>query len=124
MSLFRKQYLARVFWRDKQVFSAGVAALFLNLVAWAMLVIGGLPLRGQALVPLHYTIYFGVDLVGPWHEIFIPALFGLLALLVNFSIILRIYETRRVLAYIYAWSAVFVELILLAASFFIILLNA
>lgn len=123
MSLFSKQRLERVFVRDQLILFAGVISLAINLFAWVLLIFHGLPFRGEALVPLHYTIYFGVDLVGPWYQIFVPALFGLLALLINFSIILRIYEARRVLAYTYAGVTVFLELILLAAAFFILLLN-
>lgn len=32
--------------------------------------------RDQTLSPLHYTIYFGINLTGRWYEMFIPPALG------------------------------------------------
>jgi hypothetical protein len=37
--------------------------------------------RNQTVSPLHYTIYFGINLTGRWYEIFILPAVGFLALI-------------------------------------------
>lgn len=123
MSFFAKQKLARVFVRDRAMMLSLVIAALLNLAAWALVASRTRSLIGQTTVPLHYTIYFGVDLVGRWYEILIPPFFGSVVFLVNYLIVFAIHEERRFFAYAYALGTVVLEAIILAASFFVILLN-
>lgn len=37
-------------------------------------------------MPLHYTIYFGIDLFGPWQYLYTFAAWGTIILLVNTAI--------------------------------------
>ncbi len=123
MSFFAKQKLAQVFIRDRAVMASFILALALNGVSWALLAWRARSLGGETSVPLHYTIYFGVDWVGSWYKLLIPAFFGFVALLVNYTIVFIVYEDRRFFAYAYALGTVALEVIILASSFFIILLN-
>lgn len=120
---FSKEFLRRVFIRDRLIFVSGIAALILDFITWGSLLWRGLPLRARGFLPLHYNIYFGVDLVGPWYGIFAGAAFGFIALVVNALVIGMIYERDRLMSHLFAVGTVFIELILLLASIFIILLN-
>lgn len=123
MALFFREFLRRVFLRDHIVLWPLLAAVILQILNWGFLIWRGLPLQNQETIPLHYNIYFGVDLLGPWYGIFLPAGFGFLALVINTVLVILIYEKQRLLAYFFAASTALLELILLAASFFTILLN-
>lgn len=74
-------------------------------------------------IPLHYNIYFGVDRLGGWQEIFfIPALgFGLLVLNVILQTIA--FQKEKWLAMMLACATVMIELLLLVAMVLIVLLN-
>lgn len=83
----------------------------------------GLPLRSEAIIPLHYTIYFGIDLIGAWYLIFLPVLIGLSFLMINIVIIAAVYPRLKPFSYMFALGTAFVELIFLVSSAFSILLN-
>lgn len=124
MSGISKEFFRRVYLRDRMVLIPIIVAVVLQLLTWGFLLWQGLALRGEANIPLHYNIYFGVDLIGPWYGIFFPAGFGFLALLINIVFIGIAYEWQRLLSYLFSLGTVLVELILLVASVFIILLNS
>ncbi len=105
------------------MFGAWIAALTADLAAWSLISWAAWTRRAASSVPLHYNIYFGVDWIGPWYALASPAFFGFLVLAVNLVLILMIYEEERFLSYALAGGTVFLELIILAASFFVFLLN-
>lgn len=123
MAKISKEFLKRVFTRDRIVSISAIVAVILHFITWILLIWRGLPLANRGFLPLHYNIYFGVDLIGPWYELFIPVLFGLGALIINFFLITLIYERRRLFAHFFSLGTVLLELIILTASFFMILLN-
>lgn len=80
--------------------------------------------RGESLyVPLHYNIYFGVDQFGPWQYLFLPAAIGLGILLVNIGVQAAFSRTERMLAQFFAWTTLFLELVLCGATLLMVLLN-
>lgn len=123
MKLFSREFLRRVFLRDRIVLYSLLVALLLQAFTWGFLIWRVLPLQDQALMPLHYNIYFGIDLLGPWFGVFLPAGFGLAACMVNTLFIIFMYERQRLLAHFFAICTALIELILLVASFFMMLLH-
>lgn len=123
MVSFSKEYVRRVFLRDRLILYPLCGAVVVHILMWGLLLWRGLPLRTQTLVPLHYTIYFGIDLVGPWYGIFTGAVLGLIVLVVNIIMIFTIYERYRLFAYFFAIGTTLLELMLLVGSIFTILLN-
>ena len=103
--------------RDRSVGLNLFFSLTLNFALWI-----GILLQyrtAQAVVPLHYTIYFGVDRLGPWSDrLFLPA-FGLLVILINAAVGYRVYSRQRMLGYILLWGCTGIQLILLVAGIFI-----
>ncbi|MFH1632192.1 MAG: hypothetical protein ABIA47_04250 [bacterium] len=80
-------------------------------------------LQDQFAIPLHYNIHFGIDLFGPWWQIFTIPFAGLLALIINAIGMLYSWKKDKVLSYFFATATVLVELILFVAMIFVVLLN-
>ncbi len=75
----------------------------------------------QPFLPLHYNIYFGIDRFGPWYYIFIPAILGLVILLINILFEIHFYKREKILTQMFFVLTVITELTLLAATFFSVL---
>lgn len=74
-------------------------------------------------IPLHYNIHSGIDLFGPWWNIFlIPALGGGV-LLINTLAALFIWKRERLLAFVFLGATMLAEFILFFAMVFVVLLN-
>ena len=75
-------------------------------------------------VPLHYTIYFGVDYAGSFSQIYAVPLMGLVFSFVNTILGYVMYNRMRILSYILNVVSILVHIILIAALIFIILFNS
>ncbi len=105
---------------------AGWLALCLLLLAASYGVIGWVvwPLRlEERIFPVHYTIYFGVDRVGPWWQVFLPAYLATAIFLINLGLVAAFAEREPLVARISAAMTVAVLVVLLAASALVALLN-
>lgn len=67
-------------------------------------------------IPLHYTITFGIDRIGPWYSAFILPLSGTIMLLLNIALASLTVEHQRVTAMFIAWLSFLMQLTLLAAA--------
>jgi hypothetical protein len=77
----------------------------------------------QDFIPLHYNIYFGIDRFGPWYYVFVPAALGFTLLVINIIFQAAFFRRESVLSYFFAIATVVVEVVLLVAMIFIVLLN-
>ena len=91
-----------------------LAAPFLRLMPTA---------EGGQYIPLHYNIFFGVDKFGPWYMIFQLPLFGLLVIAINSFFSVRFFGREKALSIFLVVMALLVQLMLLAAMYFVTLLN-
>lgn len=80
-------------------------------------------LQTRPFLPLHYNIYFGVDQFGAWYGLFEPAAIGLLILLVNVVGEAALFRKERILSAFFAGATLLSEIILLAATVFMVWLN-
>jgi len=109
------------FYRDKIVRINTFFCFFLNIVLWL-----GLLWQSRSFMesmPLHYNIYFGVDLYGPWYQILLMPSIGLAVILINFTIGSFLYGRDKMLSYFLAGTASFIQFILFLAAFAIIYVN-
>lgn len=99
-------------------------ALGLNLLVWALALWFVLPrLETSPFFALHYTIYFGVDRIGPpWRLFAYPAL-GTAILLANLTIGVRTYERDRLTAAFLMALTVLLQALLAVTTFLTVLLN-
>jgi len=72
---------------------------------------------------LHYNTTFGVDLIGPWYQIFLLPAIGLGVLFANAIFGRQLYAKEKVLTAFFASVALATQIILFAAMVLITLLN-
>lgn len=113
--------------KNKIILISSIAALIVNLVIWALLIF---KFRAVALanpeeltLPLHYNIYWGIDLFGRWYQGFILPVIGLAVLIVNFVLAIFLYSQKSLASYFFIISAVFVQGFLLVSTILMILIN-
>jgi hypothetical protein len=75
-------------------------------------------------VPLHYNIYFGIDLVGAPRRLFFLPAFGSLVWLLNSCLAYWLYTKEKVLSHFLVFGALAVQLILILADIFITIINS
>jgi len=105
--------------QDRFILINTIFAIVLNVVIWLVLFLN--IDSSSEFIPLHYNIYFGIDLIGPWYKVFVIPILGLVVFFINLllSYIIKI----KVLSYFLIGSSVFAQFILLIGSIFVILLN-
>lgn len=102
--------------RNPVVAVATMSALATNIALWILVA-----LRTQASVepvPLHYNIYFGIDLLGPWWYTFFFPVIGTAVFIVNGVLTTVLYRKERVAAFFFALASALTELLLLLAAYF------
>lgn len=68
-------------------------------------------------MPLHYNIYFGIDLLGPWwYVLFLPGA-GLLIIFGNFLISVLLLKRERLVAYFLSVASVVVQIFLMLTGY-------
>lgn len=96
-------------------------AVATNAVVWVLL-LTQIP-RGSDQIFLHYTIFFGVDDIGPWRNLLIIPAGGLFILLANGIFGWTMFQRDKYLAHALNAAAFMTQLIVLAASLLIVTLN-
>lgn len=96
-------------------------ALALNLVMWGWLLLNIHPQTEQLF--LHYTILFGVDLIGPWSKIFYLPISGFVIIMINALIGWIIFKSDKFFAHILNAVALFCQILLLVGTWLLVYLN-
>ncbi len=90
------------------------AGLALNAAQWLFLAVKVKPHTDP--IPIHYTITFGIDRIGPWYTAFLLPLSGTVMLGINIVLASLTVEHQRVTAMFIAWLSLLMQLALLAAA--------
>ena len=99
-----------------------IASGLLNLTSWAILWLFIKPI--DLPIILHYNVYFGVDSLGRWSQVYIMPFIGLALLLVNLFLSLHFYRGKeRIASYLLLMAALMIQASLLVASIGIIIIN-
>jgi len=107
--------------RDRFVRFNLIVGLLVNFVLW--LILGWQVKSLSNLIPLHYNIYFGIDLFGPWYRIFLLPAVGLVFLAVNSFLGVKLFHKEKILSYFLIGSGSLMQIILIVAALFIILIS-
>ena len=103
-----------------------LASIFINIVTWFIL---WYKLHGFAYstesgqIYLHYNIYFGIDNIGDWSQAFIIPILGLFIIIFNNFLAYIFYIKEKLVSYFLIFTQTLLQIILLAAAIFLILLN-
>lgn len=93
-----------------------------NLANWAALKIFVQPV--DLPIILHYNVYFGVDMLGGWKNLFLLPAVGLILFLVNFFLSLYFYRRKeRIASYLLLIATLIIQLSLIVASVSVIIIN-
>jgi hypothetical protein len=101
------------------VISFVLLALLFALPIWRIVPLA----ESQPFLPLHYNIYFGVDRFGPWYQVFVLPVLGLVFLLSNLFFQTIFYKREKFLTLLFAYTTIVIEVVLLVAMALIVLLN-
>jgi len=74
-------------------------------------------------VALRYTVYFGIDLIGPWWYVYLIPLIGFITLVINFSLAYLTYLSNKILAQLIMLASAIIQVLLVILSILIHLLN-
>ena len=103
-----------------------LASIFINIVTWFIL---WYKLHGFAYstesgqIYLHYNIYFGIDNIGDWSQVFIIPILGLFVIIFNNILAYIFYLQEKLISQLLIYCQTFFQITLLAAAIFLILLN-
>jgi|SaaInlStandDraft_5_1057022.scaffolds.fasta_scaffold00005_71 hypothetical protein len=86
-------------------------SLILNILIWIILLIK-VPVSGSG-IPLHYNIYFGIDWFGSWVMVFTYPFVGILIIIINFLISLKLQLKEVFLTKLIGFFNILIQLILL-----------
>jgi hypothetical protein len=109
------------FWTDPAVFFSLVLALLVNLsmwiATWRIVQPTDLP------IILHYNVFFGVDSVGDWKNVFLMPTLAAAIFVVNVILSRFFYYKERMASYLFAGMALAVQLLMAIGLGSIILIN-
>lgn len=97
------------------------AALAMNIAMWMWLLFHIHPQSEQLF--LHYTILFGVDLIGSWNKIFFLPISGFFIIMVNALIGWLMFKSDKFFAQILNAVALFCQILLLIGTWLVVYLN-
>lgn len=89
------------------------------LILWKIMPIG----LQRGIIPLHYNVYFGVDLLGRWFGVLYLPILGVILLIANMFFARLLWSKERLLSFFFAATALLLEIVLFASVVLITLLN-
>jgi len=98
-----------------------ITSFLLNIGLWAGLSFLFRPQEEP--IFLHYNIFFGIDLIGPWWKIFYLPITGLVILLLNTGFSAASYKEDKALSFMVMIMTVVFHLLLFAGAFLTVQLN-
>jgi len=109
------------FFKDRLVWINLILALALNVLLWYLL-FKNTPSE-KDLVALHYSIYFGIDLIGPWYKIFNLPIIGFVFLLINSFLGFLLYHLEKILSYFLVIASVLIQVFLIVNGLLLLFIN-
>lgn len=99
-----------------------IFGFFANMINWIILWIWIEPVEFPII--LHYNVYFGVDSVGDYKQVYILPFIGLILFLINLFLAMYFYaQKERIASYVLLMGTLMIQLSLIVASASVILIN-
>jgi len=117
-----KYFFTQDFFRSSLVQWVIIAALFVNFGNWAAIAYFIRPVDFPII--LHYNIYFGVDVIGAWWQVYFLPLIGLAILSVNTVLGYLFYQQKeRIVAHLLLLATLIVQIGISIAVASVLLIN-
>ncbi|EKE21839.1 MAG: hypothetical protein ACD_7C00115G0004 [uncultured bacterium] len=117
-----KSFFGQEYFRSHIIIWLLILSFIINTANWLSLNIWVKPVDFSII--LHYNVYFGVDSIGDYREVYILPIIGLILFFINFVLSLYFYQQKeRIASYILLIATLMIQLSLAVASTSIILIN-
>lgn len=117
-----KSFFSQEYFHSSLVQWVIIGALLLNVLNWSMIAFFIRPVDFPII--LHYNVYFGVDVIGAWWQLYFLPLVGLIILLVNSTLGYSFYDQKeRMVAHLLMLGTFIVQIALTIAVSSLLLIN-
>jgi len=117
-----RPFFAKDFFKNSIVHWMFIITIFLNVADWIVLYIFIKPV--DLPIILHYNVYFGVDMIGDWWQVYFLPFIGAVFFIINALLAGFFYEKKeRIASYIFLLAAFLIQAGIIIASASIIAIN-
>jgi len=116
-----KRFFWHGYWTDPTIFFSLVLAVMVNLGMW--IAIWRVIEPTDRPIILHYNVYFGVDAIGDWRNVFLMPVLAATILLANAVLSRFFYYKERLASYLFAAMALVIQLLMAVGLGSVILIN-
>ena len=117
-----RSFFAKDFFRNPIVHWMFIITIFLNVANWVILYIFIKPV--DLPIILHYNVYFGVDMIGDWWQVYFLPSMGAVFFIINTFLAGFFYEkNERIASYIFLLVAFLIQVGIIIASASVIAIN-
>jgi hypothetical protein len=109
------------FWKDKFSMFILLTNIFFNISIWLFLIFKLKP--SEYPVPLHFNIYFGIDVIDKWTQAFMVPSIGLVVILINLVLSYLVFSKEKFIAQFLLASSLFVQVLLFLAGISIVVIR-
>ncbi|OGY45448.1 MAG: hypothetical protein A3A24_02210 [Candidatus Buchananbacteria bacterium RIFCSPLOWO2_01_FULL_46_12] len=118
---FQENPSLQAYWSNRLIKFNLLFSLLVNILVWLILV--RLIRNFSESIIFHYNIYFGVDLLGNWYEIFWLPASGLFIIFLNFILASLFSEKEKIISYFLVSASSLVQVLIFLASLTVIFIN-
>jgi len=115
------RWFKAVWLQDKIILILFTVGLFANLILYVIMCLGIKPTTEPVI--LHYSVYFGIDLIGQRYKVFLVPAVGSFIFLINFSLAVFFYKREKLISYLLSAITFFLMLLLVFAGVLLIWIN-
>lgn len=108
--------------KDRLIFVSLGSAVILNIILW--LAVAGKFGWSVEKIPLHFSVVYGIDLLGSARQLYVVPLTGAVILGINIALSALLYSREKLFSYFLSFGSLVIQAILSLAILAIILLNA
>ncbi|MCX6763039.1 MAG: hypothetical protein NT093_04675 [Candidatus Moranbacteria bacterium] len=116
-----KSFFWHGYWTDPVIFFSLVFAILVNAGLWAALFWTVAPT--DVPIILHYNIYFGVDVIGGWKSLFFMPTLAAALLFLNVVLSRYFYYKEKMVAYLFAGTALILQILMAVGVISAIIIN-
>lgn len=115
-------FFSQEFFKNSLIHWVLIATSFIAALNWAALIVFIQPV--DLPIVLHYNVFFGVDLIGNWKEVYFLPIISDIFFIINTILAYIFYkEKERIAAYLFLLASLFVQFGIAVAAASIILMN-
>lgn len=116
-----KLVVFRSYWKNEIIMSILALSCLANISLWAFLFKN--QKSSELPVILHYNLFFGVDYLGAYNEIYLIPIVGVIIIFINTILGYLLYERERLASYFLVFNIFIVQSFLLLAGYLIVEIN-